>query len=156
MVEDYGALVADFVEFKLDVEKVGDFNLHRIDIKQVDDKFETTFGTKTIWLATSDKNIALSIEPDGKALRAGLKAKAIPVAVVSVDAAVAKLLPLFNPNLKPDELKALLKDAFGDGATAGKDTVAFSVTGGDRLTVKFVVKGKAIRAGAVLDLLKGK
>ena len=105
---------------------------------------------------TSDKCLAVSIEPDGKALRAGLKAKAVPVAVVAADGAVAKLLPLFRDELKPDELKALLKDAFGSGPPAGKDTAAFRVTGGDTLTVTFAVKGKAIRAAAGLDLLKGK
>ena len=90
------------------------------------------------------------------AIRKGLKAKAVPVAVVSADASVAKLLPLFQPDLKPDELKALLKDAFGDGATTGKDTLGLSIEGGDKLSVKFKVKGKAVRAFAGLELLKGK
>ncbi len=156
-VEDYGTFVADFVEFKFDVEKIGDFNLHQIVLKQTDGKFEKIFGAKnSVWLAVSAAHVAFSIEPDGKAIRAGLKAKAVPVAVVSTEVAVAKLLPLVQPDLKPDELKALLKDAFGNGPTTGKDTVVFSVTGGDQLTVRFKVKGKAIRAGAGLDLIKGK
>ena len=40
---------------------------------------------------------------------------------------MAKLIQLTQPDLKPDELKALLKDAFGDGPTAGKDTIGLSV-----------------------------
>ncbi len=154
--EDYGAPLADFVTFKFDVETVGDFALHRIEVKAADEKFEKPFGTKTVWLATSDKHLALSIEPDGKLIRAGLKAKAISVPVASGELAAATLLPLVDSNLKPDELKALLKDAFGDGPTTGKDTVSVSVEGGDKLTVKLKVKGKALRLGAGLDLLKGK
>ena len=156
VVEDYGAFIGDFVEFKFDVEKIGDFALHQINLKQVDDKLEKLFGTKTIWLATSDKTIAVSIEADGAVIRKGLKAKAVPVAVVSSESALAKLLPLAQPDLKADEVKALLKDAFGDGSTSGKDTATFSVEGGSQLTVKFKVKGKAIRAGAALGTLKGK
>lgn len=154
--KQFGQFIAEAVTFKFDVETVGDFTLHRIDLKQVPDKFETIFGAKTVWLATSDKHFAFSIEPDGATIRKALKAKAVPVPVISLDVAMAKLLPVMQPDLKPDELKALLKDAFGDGPTAGKDTLALSVEGGDKLSVKFKVKGKAVRAFAGLELLKGK
>ncbi|VTR97598.1 Signal peptide protein OS=Rhodopirellula sallentina SM41 GN=RSSM_01409 PE=4 SV=1 [Gemmata massiliana] len=156
VIGDYGAFIENFVEFKFDVEKIGDFSLHQINLKQVDDNLDKIFGTKTIWLATSDSAIVASIEPDGAVIRKGLKAKAIPVAVVSADSALAKVLPLAQPGLKADELKALLKDSFGDGSTSGKDTAAFTIEGGKQLTVKFKVKGKAIRAGATLGELKGK
>ena len=156
VVEDYGQFIEGFVTFKFDVEKVGDFNLHRIDLKEVDEKFEKLFGTKTIWLATSDKHVAFSIEPDGDTLRKGLKAKAVSVSLMSADVSAAKLLPLMQPELKPDELKALLKDAFGDGAIGKKDMLSMSVEGGDKLTAKFKVKGKAIRLFAGADALKGK
>ncbi|HEY1186788.1 MAG TPA: hypothetical protein VGE74_03980, partial [Gemmata sp.] len=156
VVDDYGVLFGDFVEFKFDVEKIGSFALHRVELKQVDDKFEKMFGTKVIWLATSDDTLAVSIEPEGELIKKGLKAKAVPVAVVSADAAVAKLVTLFQPDLKPDELKALIKDSFGAGPTAGKDAVTLAVEGGDHLKVKFKLKGKALRFGAGLDVLKNK
>lgn len=156
LVKQFGQFIENEVTFKFDVETVGDFNLHRIDLKNTEAKFDKIFGTGTIWLATSDKHIAFSIEPDGASIRKGLKAKAASVPVVSVDVAVAKLLPLVQPDLKPDELKALLKDAFGDGPTTGKDTINVTIEGGDKLTMKLKVKGKAIRLGASLDLLKGK
>ena len=156
-VKQFGGLIEQAVEFKFDVEKVGDFNLHRIEIKADDDgKLEKPFGTKIIWLATSDACVAFSVEPDGALLKKGLKAKAIAAPVLSGEVSVAKLLPLAQPDLKPDELKALIKDAFGDGPTAGKDAIAFSIVGGDKLTAKVNVKGKAVRLLAGLDLLKGK
>ncbi|MDY3560327.1 hypothetical protein R5W23_001559 [Gemmata sp. JC673] len=154
-VGDYGDLIGAFVEIKLDVEKIGAFNLHRIELQQADDNFEKIFGTKVFWLATSDTALAISIEPEGELIKKGLKAQPVPVAVASVDAAVAKLAPLAQPDAKPDELKALLKDAFG-GSPAGKDTVTFGIEGGEQLKVKFKLKGKAVRFGAGLDALKGK
>lgn len=158
VVADYGAFIEAFVEFKFDVEKIGAFTLHKIELKQIDDdgKMEKVFGTKTVWLATSDTVLAVSIEPEGELIKKGLKAKAIPVPVASADAAVAKLVTLFQPDLKPDELKALVKDAFGDGPTTGKDTVTFAIEGGEQLKVKVKLKGKALRFGAGLDVIKGK
>ena len=152
---DYGALLGDFVAFKFDVDTIGDFKLHQIEVKAADDRMEQLTGGKTVWLATSDKDLAVSVEPDGKLIRAGLKAKAVAVPVASGDVAAAKLIQLIDPSLKADELKALLKDAFGDSPT-GKDTATVSIEGGDKLTAKFKLKGKAIRLGAGLDLLKGK
>ena len=153
--KQFGDAIAGFVTFKFDAETIGDFKLHRIELKQTDDKFDKLFGTGNIWLAISDKHIALSIEPDGDTIKKGLKAKAVPVPVVSVDVSVAKVLQLAQPDLKPDELKALLKDAFGDGPTTGKDTLSVSVEGGEQLTAKLKVKGKALRLFAGLGLLKG-
>jgi hypothetical protein len=156
LVKQLGPFIEENVAFKFDVETVGDFNLHKIELKQTDDKFDKLFGTKNVWLATSEKYIAISVEPDGDTIKKGLKAKAAPVGVISAEVSAAKLLPLIQPDLKPDELKALIKDAFGDGPTTGKDTISFSVEGGNQLTVKLKVKGKALRAFAGLDLLKGK
>jgi hypothetical protein len=154
LVKQYGAFIEADVSFKFDVETVGDYRLHQIELKNAPEQFEKVFGTKMIWLATSDKTLALSIEPDGATLKKALKAKAVSVPIAAVDVSVAKLIPLANPDLKPDELKALLKDAFG-GAPDGKDTLSLRVEGGDKLTVKFKVKGKAVKLFAALDVLKG-
>jgi hypothetical protein len=153
---DISAHVGEVGEFTFDVEKIGNFNLHRFDLKKTDEKFEKLFGTKSVWFAVSDKHIALSVEPDGKTIRAALKAKEANAPVVLVEASAAKLLPLIQPDLKPDELKALLKDAFGDGPINGKDRVKLHVAAGNQLTVKFQVSGKVVRLGAGLTLLKAK
>ena len=141
--------------FTFDVETVGGVTLHKVEVKKEDKDFERVFGTKTIWLATSDDLFALSIEPDGKALKAGLAAKAAPVPVLKVEVAVAKAIPLFEGDLKPDEARAIIKDAFG-GSPAGKDTLVVTVEGGKQLTLKATIKGKAFRAIASVGELKGK
>ncbi|MBX9624624.1 MAG: hypothetical protein K2X82_12520 [Gemmataceae bacterium] len=147
---------ADKAEFSFDVETVGGFSLHKVEIKEADANFEKVFGTKTVWLATSDDLFALSVEPDGKALKAGLAAKPAAVPVLAVEVALAKAIPLFNDDLKPDEAKAVVKDAFGDANPAGKDTVIVTVEGGKQLTVKAKVKGKGVRLGASVSELKNK
>jgi hypothetical protein len=96
--------------------------------------------------------MAVSIEPDGDTIRKALKAKAVSAPVLSAEVSVAQLLPIVHPDLKPDELKALLKEAFGEGSTTGKDTIKIRVEGGEQLTIKFQVKGKAVRAFAVLQM----
>jgi hypothetical protein len=154
-IEQYGMFIENEVVFKFDVETVGDFALHKVELKNAPEKFEKVFGTSNIWLATSADHIAFSIEADGDVLRKALKAKPAAAPVLQVDIAAAQLLKVAQPDLKPDELKALLKDAFGDGAPAGKDTIRVTVTGGTALTAKATVKGKALRMFAALGVLKG-
>lgn len=155
-VKAFGAFVENDVEFKFDVETVGDFKLHKIVLKNEDEKFEKTFGTKNIWLATSDTCVALSIEEDGATLKKGLKAKPVPAAMLSGEVSVSKILPLAEMDLKPDEIKAIVKDAFGNESPTGKDTIRFAVEGGDKLAMKITVKGKAIKLFAALQTVKGK
>jgi hypothetical protein len=154
--KDVSAMAGGQAAFAFDVDKVGDYRLHRIDLNAADEKFEKVFGTKSIWLAVSDRQIAVSVEPAGKAIRKALAARETPAPVAAIDASVARLLPLLHPELKPDELKALLKDAFGDGQPNGKDRAQLLVAGGKQLTAKLRVSGKAVRLSAGLDLLKGK
>jgi hypothetical protein len=148
------AIPADAAEVTFDVEKVGSFALHKVVINHADAEFERLFGTKNVWLAVSDDCIALSIESDGALLKAGLKAKLAPASVFAVEAALAKAVPLFEKNLKPDEVKALVKDAFGGMSPVGKDTLGLTVEGGKQLTARVKMKGKAFRLATMLDEFK--
>jgi len=141
-------------EVTFDVEKIGSFALHKVIAKGADEEFERIFGTRNVWLAISDDCIAVSIEPDGTAIKAGLKAKPTAAQVFNVDVALAKALPLFEKKLTPDEIKEVLKDAFGSASPNGKDTLSVSVTGGSKLTLRVNVKGKVIRLGTTLDAFK--
>src|SRR5262249_17324047 len=86
LVKDFSQFApADEVKFEFDVEKAGDFSLHKITINRLPPELEKVFGAKTVWLAVSDSIIALSLEPDGSALKAGLKAKPAQVPVFSLD-----------------------------------------------------------------------
>src|SRR4029079_9551398 len=109
------------------------------------------------WLATADDCFAVAVGPDGgAALKKAVEAKPAKARVLAAEVSLAKVLPLANPDLKPDELRALVKDAFGEGSPAGKDVIAMTIEGGDRLALRVKAKGKAVRLGASLDQLKGK
>jgi hypothetical protein len=145
-------------DFDFDVEKIGDFSLHKITLSQDPLELENTFGSKTFWLAVSDSHFALSLEVEGTAIRAGLKSKPVVAPILSFEMSAAKMLPLLAKklNLKPDEVKAILADAFGDGGSAGKDTITVTIESGEQLTVKAKLKGKAVRLFVALDQLKNK
>lgn len=140
-------------EFTFDAEKVGAFSLHKIEIKQGGDELERIFGSKTIWMATTDDHIAVSFGPDASALKQGLKAQAASVPLLGIDVSVSKLIPLLKPGIKADELKAVMKDVFGGNSPSGKDTVTVRVTGGTALTGKMQVKGSVIRLFHAMDQL---
>jgi hypothetical protein len=155
VAKDFAAAIpAEAVELSFDVEKVGNYALHKLVIKAAPDDLERDFGTKTVWMAISEDCIAVSLEPDGTLLKAGLKASPAAAPVFKGEVALAKAVPLFQKNLKPDEIKALLKDAFGAGSPEGKDTLTLSIDGGKQLTVKFKAKGKAFRLATMLDEFK--
>ncbi len=152
LAKDFAAFVkSEDAELTFDVEKVGNFAVHKVVIQKDDADFERIFGTKTIWVATSEDYIAVSVEPEGKALRAGLKAQAAPARLAGGEVALTKVLPLEQKQLRPDELKAIIKDAFGEESPAGKDTITLTVEGGEKLTVRVKAKGKVLRLGSMLD-----
>jgi hypothetical protein len=155
LVKDLAPFAGDAAEFDFDIEKTGNFTLHSVTVKGAPEEFRQIFGTSKVWLAVSDDVIALSIEPDGQAIKAGLRAKSAPAPVVSLELSAAKLAPLLGQKLKPDELKAVLKDAFGTGSPSGKDTVKLTVTGGEKLSGKASMKGGVVRLLFGLFRLQG-
>jgi hypothetical protein len=156
LLREVSGLAGAVADFDFDVEKIGNFSLHKITVSDAPGDFEKLFGANTFWLAISDDYFAISIEKDGALLKAGLKNKPAAVPVLSIDVAAAKLLPLVARDLKPDEVKAVMTDAFGGAPAAGKDSVKVTITGGDQLTAKVVAKGKAVRLFVAVSELKNK
>jgi len=123
-------------------------------LSNMPEEVEKVFGTRTVWVAISDTHLAISIEPDGTALRAGLKEKPVAVPVLRAEIALAKLLPIVAKELKPDEVTALLKETFKEKGAAGNDTVHITLTGGDQLIAKARVKGNGIKLLFGANLIK--
>lgn len=144
LLKEFAPLIGEAATCTFDVVKVGDFTLHKVAFNDFPPEVEKIFGTKTLWLALSDTHAAFSLEADGEALKAALKAKAATVPVFTVEVSAAKVLPLVAQNMKPEEVKALLKETFGEGAPAGKDTITVVVTGGESLTLRAKMKGKVV------------
>lgn len=145
LARDFSVFAGGHADITFDVEKVGDFNLHKVVLSNVPEEVEKVFGTKTIWIAISNTHLAISIEPDGTAIRAGLKAKPVAVPVLNAEVSLAKLLPMVAKAMKPEDVSTLLKETFGEGGPSGKDNVIITVTGGDQLTANAKVRGKGIK-----------
>lgn len=145
LIKEFAPFLQQGADITFDVEKVGGFTLHKVAVQELPPEMEKIFGTKTVWLAISDTHIALSLEPDGTAIRAGLKAPPAQVPVLNVELSAAKLLPLVAQNLPADKIKMALKETFGDSSPVGKDTITVTVTGGAALTAKAKMKGKVVQ-----------
>ncbi len=157
LVKDFAPFVpADKAAFTFDVDTVNGFTLHKVAANKVEPGVERVFGTKTLWVATGPDCVAVSFEPDGAGLRRAVAAKPVAAPVAGGQMSVARTIPLTQPGLQPDEVAALVKDAFGDASPAGKDTFRLSVEGGDALTARVVLKGKGVRMAAAADKLKVK
>jgi hypothetical protein len=147
----------DQAKFEFDVRKAGGLTLHRVVTSNPD--LKAAFGTGTIWLGTSDRLLAASIEPDGKSLEAAATTrleKGMTVrGPVAAEVSVARLLAATEKGLPEETVKRLTGEAFPDGS-AGKDTANLTVEGGDALKIRFALKGKAVKLAVLIDQEKKK
>jgi len=145
-------LPEDQGKVELDIEKIGSVALHKITLANAD--IEALFGTKFIWIGTSETLFLMSVEPEGKAIRAAAKAIPGKVGVANVSLAVSQLVLVTEKALTREKLQALAEEALGK--PAGSDLVTLSIVGGDSVKVKFNVKGKAVKFAALVDQEKKK
>lgn len=145
---------ANEVTFTFDSEKVGSVRMHKAVVHQP--KLEEAFGTKNIWVGFADDRLLLGVEPEGKAVRAAAKADPAPSAVLSAEVSVARVASLVEKELAPAALKELTDEVFDSTSSPGKDTMRLSLDGGDRLSLKLTMKGKAVKFLALLDQRKKK
>lgn len=147
----------DKAKFEFDVKKAAGLAIHKVAVPNPE--LKTAFGTETVWLGTSDKLLAVSIEPDGKALETAAAPRLTEGATVrsplAVEVSVARVLAAVEKQLTPEKVKQLTTEAFPDGPV-GKDTATLTVEGGDALKVRFSLKGKAVKLGVLVDQEKKK
>lgn len=148
-----GLIPEDQVKIDIFEDKINGVGVHKLVVG--DENFAKKLGGDTVWLGTSDKVLLASIEPEGKAIRAAIAADAAKVPLASGEVAVARLAQLVEKDLPEERLKELIAAAFGD-KPAGRDTVRFSLDGGDALTLKLTAKGKAAKFFVLLGEAKKK
>ena len=139
---------------KFDEEKFAGRNLHAATLSNPD--LKNTFGTETIWIASSDDLVALETEDKPKMLKAYLEAKPAKRPLFSFEVSVAQLGMLTEKNLPAGKYEALVQSIFGQVDTAGRDTFKVAVTGGQELNVKVDLKGQAFKLLVALDREKKK
>lgn len=146
-------------KFEFDVKKVEGVSLHKLTAPGL----KEVFTSDTLWLGTSDTMVMASVESDGKAITKLAKdvahaAGAAPVTRVEVS--VAGMIRATEKGLKPDEIAAAIKEAFGSEGV--KDTFRFSVEPADlqavngTLTVRASLKGRAVKLLVLIDEAKKK
>jgi hypothetical protein len=140
-------------KIKFDVEKVGSAALHEI-VPPANDMAEKLFGKSSVWLTTADDLFVVGYAPSGSAAKKLAATPAGSTPIASFEASVARLMPLAEPNTKPEIFKVLTQEVFADGKTAGKDTIKLLVTGGESLKVEFTIKGRAAKFLALLQKKK--
>ncbi len=145
--EDQGKL-------EIDVEKIGSIALHKATV--ANPALEAVFGTKRIWIGTSETLLLVSVEPEGTAIRAAAKAVPSKVGIANASLAVSQLVAATEKGLSPEKLQALATEAFGKPTATGADAVTLTVVGGDSVKVRFNVKGKAVKFAALVDQEKKK
>jgi hypothetical protein len=141
-------------KIKFDVEKVGSASLHEI-VPPSNEMAEKLFGKSSIWLTTADDLFVVGYAPSAGAAKKLAASPAGPSPIVAFEASVARLMPLAEPNTKPEIFKVLSQEVFADGKPAGKDTIKLMVTGGEALKVDFTIKGRAVKYLALLQKKKG-
>ena len=139
-------------KFEFDLEKIGAITLHKATVTNAD--LETLFGTKHVWLGTSDSLFLFSIEPEGKAIREAAKAKSGKVAVAGIAISATQLGSFTEKALSREKLNEIATEALGKDAAKGSDAIALTVVGGDSIKVRMNVKGKAVKFGVLLDQAK--
>lgn len=144
----------DKAKIEFDTARVGGKALHKLTVPDPDVK--KYFGTDAVWAITGDDLFVLSFEPD--AAEAKRVATGTPAAgdVFRIEVAAAAAAFAFENQLPKPALKQLVDETFDSKPTHGRDTVKLTATGGDKLTVTFMAKGRAIKLLAAMDQTKKK
>lgn len=142
------------VKIKFDADKAGEAPLHEI-TPPADEKVERLFGkSAAVWLTTADDLFVVGLAADSAAVKKLAQAAPAATPLVSAEVSLARLVPLVEDKRTPDEVRTLVKEAFGDVKPAGNDTVKLLVSGGDKLTINLTAKGRALKLVALLGKKK--
>lgn len=145
----------ELADFSFDREIINGFRIHKVVINGLPERAEQVFGTSTLWLAVTERCVVVSIEENGELLRTALKqGRPVSVPLLGLHASAAELLPVLAPHLRPDEIKALQKEAFGDNPPPRRDQLSLQVTAGEKLTIRIQAHGPAIRLLWVADVFR--
>ena len=145
----------DQVVVSFDAKKVGDLTFHKITLK--DPAAKESLGSDTIWLGFSDTQIVAQVTPDGKLNEALLKPTTTTNSRhLQAELSIAGLFTVTEKALKANKVQELITDVFGKTGPSGKDTLTLSIDGGDALTMRVSMKGKAMKLAVMIDQEKKK
>lgn len=152
LAREFSAFIPeDRAKFDFDVGTLPDGSLHKVTV--LNDDLKRLYGSETIWAGLSDSLLLIGFEPDGEMLKKQAKLQTGTSDLLALRIGVARFLPLVDPALDADIRKDV--EAAIPGITKlGADQLSLNIQGGDRLTVRLTLKGKAIQYLAKIDALK--
>lgn len=142
----------DKADFSFDDEEVNGVSLHEVELGDAAD-LEKATGSASIYLGTSDDRLLIAVGADAKLLKAAAKKDAGPVPVLKADLSASRVLRVAEKGLPPEALDKLAAEHVGE-KVRGQDAVKLAVTGGDALTARLTIKGKAVRFVTAVDQAK--
>jgi hypothetical protein len=134
---------------KIDDAKIGDVNVHRIDLKGLDlgPQFSKIYGSDQMFLAFRDDAVLFAVGEDGLSLlKDALASKPKAGSILAFEASVGAIVAILPEDSAPgaaDVAKKVFKEK-------GGDKVRFSVDGGKGLTVRLSVDAKVVTFFAAL------
>jgi hypothetical protein len=147
-----GFVPDDKAKFAFDAGKANGVALHKIE--GTDGKLTETFASETVWLGTSDELLLAGFEPDGTLVKTAATTKPTKVPVAFAELSAVRTLTTTEKGLPQEQVKKLADEVFPDGVTLGSDTFRADLTGGDALTLRVTLKGKAARFAMLVDQAK--
>jgi len=129
-------------QIKLDVEKMGDVSIHRMEPKDRDEGFRKTFGEGPAFFAMRSDVVFLALGDNAlDALKGALKVAPKEVQPLEFEVAAARIADLMAKD-KPEAPKAAAK-AFGQDK--GADKIRLTLAAGNELKLRFVMKTPVLK-----------
>jgi hypothetical protein len=138
----------DQLTFEGDVAEVSDRKLHKLTLKQ---EPEVPFALGTTWVLTSDDLAAVSADPKDDSLKALAAAKPSKTPMFMAEMSFARMAPFLEKGVKPEGVRKVMTEVFGETRPDGRDTLRAVARGGKKFELSVTMKGKAIALLASLE-----
>jgi hypothetical protein len=133
----------------LDVEKVGNVNIHRLNIeKDLDEDSRRNLGENPLYFAVVDQALYLAAGADGlAAIKKAVEVRPATSPPMRLEMSLSKLAPLMAVDRKAAPKAA--EEAFGKQGEG--DQVVFALEGGEALRLRMTMQGPVLKFFALLD-----
>jgi hypothetical protein len=149
LAREFAPFVTDKVKAEFDGGKAAGKPLHKFTVPNPEVK--KLYGSETAWWVIDDGISILSFEPDGAEAKRVAAAAPAGGEVIRVEVSAAAAASAFEKEIKPEDLKTIIAEAFDGKPPQGRDSVRFIVTGGDKLNARLTVAGRAVKLAVAMD-----
>jgi hypothetical protein len=148
-VEKFPGNAAAREKISLDVARVGDINIHRLNVeKDLNDDAKQSLGENPIYIALRDDALFFALGEEGlPALKDTLGSKAKTGPVLRLEMSLLRMAALMS--IQQQAAPKAAKEAFGQGK--GSDKVEILLEGGDELRLRLGMSGAVLKFFHLLD-----